>query len=217
MELAGTSETFSVTASFVKLQPELAARVLDINVQLAGGMTDLAPGASPEAIAAEINRLSDIATENGVDAGPKLVGYDYDAAFPVLLKNLLKPRPMISWFVLAAIFGAVVSSLASMLNSASTIATIDLYQKLNPRATQRNLVSAGRVFVVIFVVIAAVIAGILVAGLAIFFNKTRVGRALRAVADDHQAAMTVGIPLKNIWASSASSRSLPGSRSSPTA
>jgi branched-chain amino acid transport system permease protein len=48
-------------------------------------------------------------------------------------------------------------------------------------------------------VIAALIAGTLVAGLAIFFQKTRVGRALRAVADDHQAAQSVGIPLNYIW------------------
>ena len=46
---------------------------------------------------------------------------------------------------------------------------------------------------------AAVIAGLLVAILAVFFNKTRIGRALRAVADDHQAAMSVGITLKQIW------------------
>jgi len=36
--------------------------------------------------------------------------------------------------------------------------------------------------------------------LAFFFQKTRVGRALRAVADDHQAALSVGIPLERIWA-----------------
>jgi branched-chain amino acid transport system permease protein len=47
--------------------------------------------------------------------------------------------------------------------------------------------------------IAAVIAGLLVAGLAFFFQKTRIGRALRAVADDHQAAQSVGIPLNYIW------------------
>ena len=46
---------------------------------------------------------------------------------------------------------------------------------------------------------AALTAGLLVTGLAIFFNRTRVGRALRAVADDHQAALAVGIPLQNIW------------------
>jgi branched-chain amino acid transport system permease protein len=46
---------------------------------------------------------------------------------------------------------------------------------------------------------AAAVCAILVAGLAIFFQVTRVGRALRAVADDHQAAQSVGIPLNTIW------------------
>ncbi len=49
-------------------------------------------------------------------------------------------------------------------------------------------------------VAAAVISAIMVAGLAVFFNKTRIGRALRAVADDHQAALSVGISLNQIWA-----------------
>ena len=47
---------------------------------------------------------------------------------------------------------------------------------------------------------AALVAGVLVSVLAVFFQVTRVGRALRAVADDHQAALAVGIPLKQIWA-----------------
>ncbi len=51
-----------------------------------------------------------------------------------------------------------------------------------------------------FDLVAAGIAAVLVAALAIFFNRTRIGRALRAVADDHQAALAVGIPLKQIWA-----------------
>lgn len=55
-------------------------------------------------------------------------------------------------------------------------------------------------FISTFDVVAAVTAAVLVAALAWFFNKTRVGRGLRAVADDHQAALSVGIPLKNIWA-----------------
>ena len=48
-------------------------------------------------------------------------------------------------------------------------------------------------------VIAALIAAVLVTGLALFFQKTATGRALRAVADDHQAAQSVGIPLNRIW------------------
>ena len=46
---------------------------------------------------------------------------------------------------------------------------------------------------------AAVTAAILVAVLAVFFHRTRIGRALRAVADDHEAALSIGIPLKTIW------------------
>jgi branched-chain amino acid transport system permease protein len=48
-------------------------------------------------------------------------------------------------------------------------------------------------------VVAALIAGLLVLALAMFFQKTSTGRALRAVADDHQAAQSIGIPLNTIW------------------
>ena len=47
--------------------------------------------------------------------------------------------------------------------------------------------------------VAAVMAAVLVAGLSLFFQKTTTGRALRAVADDHQAAQSIGIPLNRIW------------------
>jgi branched-chain amino acid transport system permease protein len=57
----------------------------------------------------------------------------------------------------------------------------------------------GDVLINEFDLIAAIVAGSLVAALALFFQYTRVGRALRAVADDHQAAMSVGIPLEWIW------------------
>ena len=46
---------------------------------------------------------------------------------------------------------------------------------------------------------AAAIAAALVAALSLFFQKTNTGRALRAVADDHQAAQSIGIPLSRIW------------------
>jgi branched-chain amino acid transport system permease protein len=47
--------------------------------------------------------------------------------------------------------------------------------------------------------VAAAVAGLLVLALAVFFQKTPTGRALRAVADDHQAAQSIGIPLNRIW------------------
>lgn len=46
---------------------------------------------------------------------------------------------------------------------------------------------------------AAIVCAVLVVALALLFSKTKVGRALRAVADDHQAALAVGIPLQRIW------------------
>lgn len=48
-------------------------------------------------------------------------------------------------------------------------------------------------------VAAIVIAGLMVAILAVLFSKTKIGRALRAVADDHQAALSIGISLNQIW------------------
>ena len=50
-----------------------------------------------------------------------------------------------------------------------------------------------------FELVSAVIAAVLVTLLAILSQKTKIGRALRAVADDHQAATAVGIPLKTVW------------------
>src|SRR5712691_2305512 len=46
---------------------------------------------------------------------------------------------------------------------------------------------------------AALTAAVLVGILAVFFQRTKIGRALRAVADDHEAALSIGIPLKTIW------------------
>lgn len=57
----------------------------------------------------------------------------------------------------------------------------------------------GGILVNEFDLVAALVCGVLVAVLAVLFQKTTIGRALRAVADDHQAALSVGIPLKTIW------------------
>ena len=48
-------------------------------------------------------------------------------------------------------------------------------------------------------IVAVIVASIMVAALAVFFSKTRIGRALRAVADSHSAALSVGISLEQIW------------------
>jgi branched-chain amino acid transport system permease protein len=60
-------------------------------------------------------------------------------------------------------------------------------------------VEVGGVLINTFDLNAAVIAAVLVAVLAVLFQRTKIGRALRAVADDHQAALSVGISLTSIW------------------
>ncbi|MGL4323500.1 MAG: branched-chain amino acid ABC transporter permease [Beijerinckiaceae bacterium] len=57
----------------------------------------------------------------------------------------------------------------------------------------------GRVTIQKLDIAAAVIASVMIAGLAAFFQYTRIGRALRAVADSHKAALSVGISLNQIW------------------
>jgi len=80
-----------------------------------------------------------------------------DEAFPLLIRNLI-PAGM-RGFLFAAIAGAVISSLASMLNSASTIVTMDVYKRLfAPQAAERRLVAVGRLLTLVFIVIACLIA-----------------------------------------------------------
>ena len=63
-----------------------------------------------------------------------------------------------------------------------------------------NPIIIADIYISTFDLTFGVVAAILVAGLVLFFQKTRTGRALRAVADDHEAALSVGIPLLKAWA-----------------
>lgn len=83
-----------------------------------------------------------------------------DAAYPLLIRNLIPGG--FRGFMFAAIAGAVISSLASMLNSASTIFTMDLYKRhWNPEAPQSAIVRMGRITTLIFVIIGCSIAPLL--------------------------------------------------------
>jgi len=88
------------------------------------------------------------------------VGRKYDAAFPVLIKRQLPAG--LRGFLFAAIAGAVISSLASMLNSASTIFTMDVYKRLlRPQASQAGIVWLGRIMTLLFVIAGCLTAPIL--------------------------------------------------------
>jgi SSS family solute:Na+ symporter len=80
-----------------------------------------------------------------------------DQAYPLLIRNLVPGG--LRGFILAALAGAVISSLASMLNSASTIFTMDLYKRYwKKEATQESLLLIGRVMTVLFFLIGCWIA-----------------------------------------------------------
>jgi branched-chain amino acid transport system permease protein len=80
----------------------------------------------------------------------------------------------------------------------SDVYALDIGMPKDPLIVLQS-VFAGGVLINEGDLVTALIAGALVAGLAFFFHRTRVGRALRAVADDHQAAQSVGIPLNRMW------------------
>lgn len=113
--------------------------------------------------AAELKVYNASINAKGVDLEHKfLLGYKYDSAFGLLISKIIPPGIGLRGFMLAAILGAVVSSLASMLNSASTIFTMDLYKNyINKNASQKGLVTVGRMCVGVFVVIGCVIAPLL--------------------------------------------------------
>jgi len=80
-----------------------------------------------------------------------------DQAYPLLIKNLIPAG--LKGFMFAAIFGAVMSSLDSMLNSASTIFTMDLYKRhFKKDASSKSLIKIGRIMTVVFVLIGCLIA-----------------------------------------------------------
>jgi len=154
---------FDFDADFALLQSDVAGQIVTFNQAVAG--MEAAPATEPADLTAQnAAALQAIRAKNAelqpnqqVVVQTTLMGYKFDSAFALLLKHLVHPG--IRGFVLAALLGAVVSSLAAMLNASSTIFTMDLYKEyLNPQASQSNLVAVGRFCVVLFTVIGCWIA-----------------------------------------------------------
>jgi branched-chain amino acid transport system permease protein len=113
----------------------------------------------------------------------------------VVLRPLVN-QPQITLFMATIGLAFFIEGLAQIVWGAST-RRIDLGITDEPIP---YILDRFNMVVSTFDLIAAVIAGALVAVLAAFFQYTKIGRALRAVADDHQAALSIGIPLQHIWA-----------------
>jgi SSS family solute:Na+ symporter len=142
---------------FARLQPKLAAEVLSFNSTVLGKVVPA--GVDLSAINSD---LLDGVSESHPDikVQQQLIGYDYDGAFPLLIRYLTPNG--VRGFVLAALMGAVISSLASMLNAASTIFTMDIYREwFDKKAAQNVLVWVGRCCVPVGVIIGCIIAPVL--------------------------------------------------------
>ena len=131
--------TFELTGAYTSNNPEKAAEIEAYNA-----------------------RVLKVAGATGAPVtSKKLLGYKYDTAFGILIDRLV-PSGFLTVLIFSALAGAVISSLASMLNAASTIFTMDIYKKfLHPSATDDFLVIVGRFCVAVFVVIGALIAPLL--------------------------------------------------------
>jgi branched-chain amino acid transport system permease protein len=113
-------------------------------------------------------------------------------------KFVLRPlvnQPQISLFMATIGLSFLIEGLAQLLWGAN-VRGLDIGIQDEPIGW---ISDATGVNVSKFDLSAAGIAAVLVTVLALFFSRTRIGRALRAVADDHQAALAVGIPLQQIW------------------
>jgi len=104
-------------------------------------------------------------------------------------------QPQISLFMATIGLSFFIEGLAQLLWGAN-VRGLDLGIQDEPIAW---ISDASGINISKFDLVAAGIAAVLVTALGLFFSRTRIGRALRAVADDHQAALAVGIPLQQIW------------------
>lgn len=110
----------------------------------------------------------------------------------VVLRPLVNQEPIILFMVTIGI-AYVLDGLGQLIWGAE-VRPLDIGLPVEP-----SFFFDGQILINQFDMFAALIAAALVAVLVLFFQFTKTGRALRAVADDHQAAMSVGIPLQHIW------------------
>ncbi|MEM6799173.1 MAG: sodium/solute symporter [Planctomycetota bacterium] len=113
-----------------------------------------------------------------------LVAYKYDTALGQLLA-MLPDNKGIFGFVVAALLGAVISSLAAMLNAAASIFTLDIYNKLPGESSDQRIVAVGRVCVVIFAFIAC--------GLAPLLGDPNISNSIFSIIQESQGLISPGI------------------------
>lgn len=141
--------------------------------------------------AVEVDAFNRASAETAQAAGQKtstekLIAFKYDTALAQLLGHVLPQGVGLVGFVFAALLGAVVSSLAAMLNAASTILTMDLYKKhLAPRAPTGRIILVGRLSVVVFAMVAVFLAPAL--------GNPRISNSIFTIIQEGQGFISSGI------------------------
>lgn len=156
-----SGHAFVANIQWARLNTEKAAAIDAHNIAVLKAKGADVSGLDPANISEE-QRFASIPGQlekiPGVTLHP-IQGFKYDAALNLLMKNLLPENVGIRGFVIAALLGAIVSSLAAVLNAASTIFTMDIYQRyFSPQSSQKGLVAAGRIAVGVFAVIGCLLA-----------------------------------------------------------
>ena len=112
----------------------------------------------------------------------------------IMLRHLVNQEPIILFMATLGL-AYVLEGMGDILWG-SDVKVLDLGI---PQGASDWMLDSFDIYIEKLEIFAAVTAAIMVGFLAVFFQKTRIGRALRAVADDHQAALSVGISLHTIW------------------
>lgn len=173
--------------AFLLTTAELEAARKSVTGPVVFRSDDVAFASAFPGLAAELDayNAATLAAHPGA-ATRKLLGYKYDTALGLLLSKALPAGTGLLGFVLAALLGAVVSSLAAMLNASSTIISMDLFRQwIRPQASPAMTVMVGRGSVVVLALIAVILAPML--------GNPRISNSIFTVIQEGQGLISPGI------------------------
>ena len=175
-----SEQLFTFNEKFVRHHPDIAMRMVEFNFLQTGLMSSAdaeydVVDSMPPLIHSDLTLLepmealnilkAELSKQHGFWNQPKyghtFTDYDYDSAFSLLARRLTPPGGL-QGFMLAAVLGMIVSTLASMYNAVSTIFTMDIYKEyLHRKASEKTLVMSGRITVMAAMLIGCCVAPVL--------------------------------------------------------
>lgn len=199
-ELKGNPTTdqplFTFARSYAAYDENAAQAIVDYNLKALGiespAFKNKEKMDAPDRLEQELIEIKKAAQTKGATfSSTTISGYDTDSALSLLMSKVI-PTGGFKGFMLAALLGAIISSVAAMLNAASTIFTMDLYNEFEPKVAdktaeekrQKRLVLVGRITVVIFALIGCIVAPI--------WNDPKYGGVFKAI-QEFQGYISPGI------------------------